>query len=172
MKNNVLLLSEDFLKTNSTLSESVFGKWILPAIREAQSIGLRRIIGDCLYNTIVGMVADGSIKDEENATIKEFLDNYVTEYMLYQTQFELIKYLNVKLTNMGTVGTNDDHIQTLSRADIELFRNEFRAKADWWASRMVSFLKCCKDAFPSDECSCHKLIDVASTNIWLGGKRG
>lgn len=170
--NKILLISEDFLKTNSTLNDNTFGKYILPAIWSAQNIGLRRIIGDCLYNTIVGMVSDGSIKDEENATYKDFLDNYITEYLLFQTQYEIIPFLNYKLGNIGSVVSNDEHVQTLSRADIDLMRNEFQAKADWCAGRIRNFLKCCHDALGMDECTCQKLVDVASTNLWLGGLRG
>lgn len=168
----VLLISEDYIKTNSSLNDNTFGKWLLPAIYEAQNMGLRRIIGDCLYDTIVGMVSDGSIKDEENVNYKQFLDEYITDYLLYQTQYQVIPYLNYKLGNIGAVVSNDEHVQTLSRADLELMRNEYQTKADWCASRIRNHLKCCHDALGMDECTCHKLIDVASTNIWLGGPRG
>lgn len=172
MKNNVLLISEKTLKERSALNDNVFGKWILPAIWEAQNIGLRRIIGDCLYDTLISMVADGSIKNEGNMAYKELLEDYVTDYLLYETQYELVKYLNYKLGNIGAVVSNDEHVQTLSRADLELMRNEYQAKADWCASRIRNHLKCCHDALGIDECTCRKLIDVASTNIWLGGPRG
>lgn len=170
--NKILLVSEDYVKTNSALNDNTFGKYLLPAIYEAQNIGLRRIIGDCLLDTIVGMVADGSIRNDENATYKQFLDEYIQDYLLYETQYQLIPYLNVKLSNIGSVVSNDEHIQTLSKSDIELIRNEYRAKADWFAGRIRNFLKCCHESLNMDACTCSKLVDVASTNIFLGGKRG
>ena len=50
---NILLISEDYIKTNSNLNDNVWGDYLLPAIREAEDIGLQSILGSCLYAPVV-----------------------------------------------------------------------------------------------------------------------
>ena len=39
----ILLISEDYVKTNSGLDNNVYGKFLMPAIKEAQEMGLQTI---------------------------------------------------------------------------------------------------------------------------------
>ena len=50
-----LLCSEKFIKENSSISDNVAGKYILAALRDAQEIRLKGILGECLLNTLKQM---------------------------------------------------------------------------------------------------------------------
>lgn len=73
----ILLISEDYVKTNSGLDSNTYGKFLMPAIKEAQEMGLQTIIGTGLYKTILAMVAEGTIADVENSDYKNLLDAYI-----------------------------------------------------------------------------------------------
>ena len=174
--NKILLVSEDFVKTNSALNDNLWGKFLLPAILEAQDINLQTYLGECLYKTILGMVADGSITASTNEVYKALLDGYVQPYLLYQVQANIIPTINVKLGNIGSVVSNDEHISTLSQANIDLVQSDFQHKADFYAQRMLNFILNHSSEFNLDECACRSLrahLDSsASTSIWLGGLSG
>ena len=174
--NKILLVSEDFVKTNSALNDNLWGKFLLPAIREAQDINLQTYLGECLYKTILGMVADGSITASTNEAYKALLDDYVQSYLLYQVQANIIPTINVKLGNIGSVVSNDEHISTLSQGNIELVQSDFQHKADYYAQRMLNFILNHSSEFNLDECACKELKahlnSAASTTIWLGGLYG
>lgn len=174
--NKILLVSEDFVKTNSALNDNLFGKFLLPAIREAQDINLQLYLGECLYKTILGMVQDGSITASTNESYKVLLDDCIQPYLLYQVQANIIPTINVKLGNIGSVVSNDEHISTLSQSNIELVQSDFQHKADFYAQRMLDFILNHSNEFNLDECACRSLkahLDSsASTNIWLGGLMG
>ena len=174
--NKILLVSEDFVKTNSALNDNLWGKFLLPAIREAQDINLQTYLGECLYKTILGMVQDGSITASTNEVYKALLDDYVQPYLLYQVQANIIPTINVKLGNIGSVVSNDEHISTLSQANIDLVQSDFQHKADFYAQRMLNFILNHSSEFNLDECTCRSLrahLDSsASTSIWLGGLSG
>ena len=174
--NKVLLCSEDYIKSNSALNDNIFGKYLMPVIREAQDINLQMYLGECLYKTILGMVADNSITASTNEVYKALLDDYVQPYLLYQVQANLIPTINVKLGNIGSVVSNDEHISTLSQANIELVQRDFQLKADFYAQRMLNFILNHSNEFNLDECACKELkahLDSsASTTIWLGGLMG
>ena len=92
---NILFISEDFIKTNSGLNDNLFGKSLLPAIREAQDIYLQQIIGSTLYHKLLELVDEGTIGDTGNTIYKELLDEYVRSYMLYQTIVQMTSTLSI-----------------------------------------------------------------------------
>lgn len=174
---NILLISEDYLKTNSNLNDNAFGKWILPAIRESQEMGLMPIIGECLYNKLCELVENGRIKNESYAAYKALLDDKVRPYLLYQTLTNIIPIINGKMGNIGTVATNDEHIVTLTQGELDLTQNYYRERADFYARRLQKFVKENADAFPELECPCGDFEPQLertnnSVGLWLGGLRG
>lgn len=172
----VLLCSEDYIKTNSALNDNLFGKFLTPAILEAQNINLQTYLGECLYKTILNMVADNSIAASANESYKALLDDYIQPYLLYQVQANIIPTINVKLGNIGSVVSNDEHIATLSQGNIDLVQRDFQLKADFYAQRMLNFILNHSSEFNLDECACRSLKahlnSSASTTIWLGGLSG
>ena len=174
--NKVLLCSEDYIKSNSALNDNLFGKYLTPVIREAQELNLQIYLGECLYERIIGMVADGSITASTNEAYKALLDDYIQPYLLYQVQANIIPTINVKLGNIGSVISNDEHIATLSQGNIDLVQRDFQLKADFYAQRMLNFILNHSNEFNLDECACKELnahLDSsASTTIWLGGLYG
>ena len=174
--NKVLLCSEDYIKSNSALNDNLFGKYLTPAIREAQELNLQIYLGECLYQTILNMVADNSITAETNEVYKVLLDDYIQSYLLYQVQANIIPTINVKLGNIGSVVSNDEHIATLSQGNIDLVQSDFQHKADFYAQRMLNFILNHSSEFNLDECACKELNahlnSAASTGLWLGGLSG
>ena len=161
---------------NSALNDNLWGKFLLPAIREAQDINLQTYLGECLYKRILGMVADNSITASTNEVYKALLDDYIQPYLLYQIQANIVPVLNVKMTNIGSVVSKDEYINTLSQGNIDLVQSDFQHKADFYAQSMLNFILNHSSEFNLDECACRSLrahLDSsASTSIWLGGLYG
>lgn len=173
---NVLLVSEDTIKTYSGLNDNIFGKSLLPAIRESQEIGLQGIIGHCLYERLCSMVADGSIEEIENLPYKTLLDEYVSYYLIYQTIYDLIPIIGTKIGNIGVVVSNDEHVVNLSEDERDRVDTYYEYRADFYCKRLQEYLLNNKELYPElDECSCGQmkanLDSAASTGLWLGGYR-
>lgn len=173
---NILLISEDKIKTLSGLDDNIWGKNLLPAIREAQEMGLQTIIGTCLYQRLCSMVDDGSISDNENLAYKTLLDNQIQYYMLYKVISDLIPIIGVKLANIGVVISNDEHIQNLTEDERNRIDTYYAYRADFYCKRLQEFLLNNKELYPElDECSCNNMQknfdSAASTGLWLGGYR-
>ena len=173
---NILFCSESYIKTNSGLNDNLFGKSLLPAIREAQDIYLQQIIGETLYKKLIGLVDEGTIGDDENALYKELLDEYIRSYMLYQTIVQVIPVTNVKLSNYGTTLSDDQYLVNLSQGDAELIEKHYSMLADFYARRLQEFILNNCDALDVDACTCDgikaNLNNAATTGIFLGGQRG
>lgn len=173
---NILFISEDFIKTNSGLNDNLFGKSLLPAIREAQDIYLQQIIGSTLYHKLLELVDEGTIGDTGNTIYKELLDEYVRSYMLYQTIVQVIPVTNVKLSNYGTTLSDDQYLVNLSQGDAELIEKHYSIIADFYARRLQEFILNNCEALDVDVCTCEgiraNLQNAATTGVFLGGQRG
>ena len=177
MNSNVLLIAEDTLKTYSNLNKNTFGDWILPAIREAQEMGLMPIIGECLYNKICELVADGSINDVLFTAYKDLLDDKIQPYLIYKTLSNIIPILNAKMANLGVVVTNDEHVVNLTQSESDLLKAYYSERCDFYTKRLQDFIKSNQSAFPEISCGCGKMqpnleSSENSVGVWLGGSRG
>lgn len=173
---NVLFISEDFLKTNSGLNDNLFGKSLLPAIRESQEVYLQQIIGSTLYKKLIELVDEETIGNVENALYKELLDEYIRSYMLYQTIVQVIPVTNVKLSNYGTTLSDDQYLVNLSQGDAELIEKHYSILADFYARRLQEFILNHCEGLKVDVCTCDgiraNLKNAATTGVFLGGIRG
>lgn len=174
--NNILLISENYLKENSNLNNNVFGKFLLPAIRDAQEMSLMPIIGEALFNKICRLIETGDINAEPYIAYKDLLDNKIRPYLLYKTLVDVTPQLNVKMANIGTVLANDEHIVNLSQGEVDLLINKYQEKADFYCKRLQDWIKNNQEAFPELK-SCPCLVQpnleshVNSVGLWLGGAR-
>lgn len=174
--NNILLISEKFVKQNSEISDNLYGSYLLPAIRTSQDLYLRPIIGANLYGSLLEMVADGSITASTNASYKVLLDDYIQPYLLERVLADLVPVIGAKVANIGTVLANDEHIVSLSVADAEKLQSQHIVKADAYCKMLQEFLLANSGDYSElDECACDvmraNLRSAASTGIWLGGYR-
>lgn len=175
----VLLISEDKLKSYSSLNDNVFGKYILPSIKTSQDIELKQIIGSCLLDKLCSLVNDGTISLPENTKYKFLLDEYIQPYMIYITLAHIVTEVSTKLTNFGTVESSDEHLVNVSLGERDLVKQQYVYYSDSYAKQMQSYLKANKDRFPELECGCNcsdevkpNLDSAASTSLFLGGARG
>ena len=170
---NILLISEDTLKTYSHLNDNVWAKSLTPAIITAQDIYLQKFLGSCLYKKVLELVKSGEIRNENYAMYKELLDDYIANFLIYQTLANLIPEISTKITNMGLVTSNDEHVQNVTQGERDLVMGQYQKYADAYCKMMQDFLKENRDSFPELNCCGAPTLDSASeTGLFLGGRRG
>lgn len=170
----ILLISEDYIKTNSGLNDNVWGTYLGPAIREAQDIKLQQILGTTLYQSLLKMVENGAIRNDDFKPYKTLLDDFIQVYLMYQTISDLVPIIGVKLTNLGVVVSNDEHTTNLTQGERELVQTYYEQRAEFYGKRLQNYLienrenyvelNNCTDIKPT-------LNSVAETGLWLGGLR-
>lgn len=167
----ILLISEDTIKTHSNLNDNVWGKSLTPAIITTQDIWLSQILGKSLYHKLLELVENGGIRNDNFQAYKVLLDDYVQNYLIYETLANLIPEISTKITNMGLVISNDEHVQNVTQGERDLVMGQYQKYADAYCKMMQDFLKENRDDFPELNCEA-ELDSAADTGLWLGGVRG
>ena len=174
---NVLLCNEDSIKTFSNISDNVDGKYISPAIYTAQRQDLEETIGTVLVRKLQYLVGNNEIDDLENCKYKELLDDYITDFMIYATIGKLIPIISFKLSNMGSIRTEDEKVYGLSYSEVFNLSDYYKHQADYFKYRLQRFLIANYSDYP--ELVTYKsiadlqvnLYSAASVPLWLGGER-
>ena len=186
-----LFTSEEKVKGLTAISDNVESKYLLPAIREAQDIYLREIIGDPLMGKLAALIGSGQLLGSfsessfslafsqsvgANQKYKTLLSK-AQYYLAYKAVAELIPKVSFKVANMGLVKTSDDNVQNASYNEIVLQRDYYVSRADYYCLMLQNFLLENKADYP--ELSERKanqinatLNSAASCGIFLGGARG
>lgn len=172
----VLLTSEVFIKSVTSISDNVAGKYLRPSMLEAQEQGLRGIIGDSLMGKLKFLVSDGGIEDESNSMYKELLDR-AQYYLAYLAVTECAMKVSYKVGNFGVAKSSDENLQLATQDEIAKLRYYYQSKADGCCLQLQQWLLDNRAAFPElDECQCGRmeanLYSAATCGIWLGGARG
>lgn len=173
---NVLLISEKYIKANSEISDNLYGKYLMPAIRTSQTLYLRPIIGESLFDKVLSLVASGNIAQTENIAYKTLLDDYIQPYLLERVLADIIPIVSAKVANLGTVHSKDEYVENLSVTDAEKLQHLHEIKADSLCKILQQYLLDNLSLYPElDDCACNtmkaNLDSAASTGIWLGGPR-
>lgn len=170
----ILLSSESFLKSVTSASDNLSGKYILPALREAQEIGLKGILGDALLAKLKALVQSGAI--ETSGAYLDLLD-ICQYYLAYMAIVEVTTKTSFKIGNFGVAKSNDENLQVASGDEIAKVQYYYQSKADAACLNLQHYLLENRASFPElSENACYKiesnLHSAASCGIFLGGARG
>lgn len=171
-----LLTSEQFVKNISNISDNLAGKYLLPAIREAQEINLRGFLGDALLDKLKSIVGAGAVQAPENDVYRRLIDR-CQYFLAYQTIAGLPYKISYKLANIGVAKTGDTNVQPCSADELAAVKGYYQGKADYYAKRMQHYLLAHHKEYPElDGNDCYQirknLYSAATCGLWLGGVRG
>lgn len=175
---NVLLISEDYLKTESFLDDNVSGKYLLTAIKMAQDIELQSIIGTNLLHSIQKKVFDNVIELEDNWRYKDLLDNYIQPFLLYQVLSEIVIPISYKMSNFGVMQSSDEKDYAVDNKQINLVKKFYFDKANVYKERLQNWLIYNRTEFPElltfdfPKDVYPNLYSSSGCGIWLGSYRG
>lgn len=174
--NDILLTSEEFVKSYSNISNNVNGKYLRVAIREAQEIDLRGILGSCLLDKIKELLDSGDIEASENGIYQEILDQ-CQYFLAYTSVKNLCLTTSFKIDNIGVSQTYDENVSSMSLDDTYNIMEQYARKADYFCGLLQDYLLKHKQFIPEltdSQCSCiqSNLDNAATGGIWMGGRRG
>lgn len=174
---DILLTSEDDIKTYTNLNENTDGKYISPAIYMAQKNELEGCIGTRLVRKIQDLIGTDTIDDERNEKYKELLDDYIADFLAYATIVRLLPIVSFKIGNIGVVRTEDEKVVTMPYDEVFNLKDYYQNQTDYLMYRMQRYLLENYDDFPElklykkrDEIKAN-LYSSANCTIWLGGER-
>ena len=176
--NDVLLISEDYIKSTTNISDNIAGDYLLPSIKLAQDINLESTIGTQLLKKLQKLVYDNDISNQENEMYKLLLDNYIQPYLSYATIQHIVPTVAYKLANQGVIRTDDEKSYNITSNEVDKVADYYNHLSNTYKKRLQLFLIANYNEFP-ELLNCKSLADIranlysaAGCNVNLGGPRG
>lgn len=174
----ILLISEDYIKSTTNISDNMSGEYILPAIQLAQDIALEETIGSPLLSKLQELVETAEIQLVKNENYKLLLDKYIQPFLCYATIAQITVPIAFKMANAGVLRTDDEKMTNVSANEVDKVKSHYTHIADTYKYRLQRYLIANYNKFP--ELLKYKsiadlranLYSAASCGLVLGGPRG
>ena len=141
----VLLISPDYLVSNSPINENVEQKLLAKCIRTAEDKYLMPIVGSNLYTTIINMISGGTMPAGD---YKNLLDLYVSPALVEYSTLEFITFNSFKIRNKGVQRQTGENSETVAPADLSYLSQSVRDSAEFYSNRLIQFLKANIQSYP------------------------
>lgn len=174
MATYILLTSETFVKEVTSISDNLAGKYLRPAIRKAQDVNLRGILGDTLLAKLKALVEQyGS--NVPAGPYKDLIDR-CQYFLAFTAVVDVAHKVTFKIANAGVVKTPDENVQVVDLPDMASTQAYYQAEADSAALDLQNFLLNNRSDYPElTQGDCHRihsnLYSAATCGIFLGGPR-
>ena len=163
----IFLLTSEELKSSGAVNQNLEDIYVEEAIKEAQDVYLREIIGDSLYNTL-----QNHTPQAEPDIYDELIEDYVKYFLKYKTLSIVCFIVNFKIRNIGVTQQFSNEVNTATMEDTKSVMNYYNQQADFYANRLTKFLQNNKGNIPEYKCSCNQITEPNDNHpvcsIYLG----
>jgi len=132
----VLFITDEYIKKYTNVNEAVEPSLIKPCIYLAQDKEITNWLGTKLMDKLKQDIKDDTLTGD----YEYLMDTYVRKATLWWTMVELYPFLLYKLNNGSVVTRESDSSRTISKEELEALRDNARANAVYYTSRMVDYL--------------------------------
>lgn len=170
MNINTLLISEEYIRQNSNVSDNLDSCLIVPSIVDAQLQGLMPIIGEPLFDKLCQMVDNDTLEGK----YKYLVDNYIAIYLLNAVLAEMVITDYSRQHNAGSVQYTDTNYTQTGLNELKFLHQHHLNKASFYANRLTDYLHSHSSEFPEyHKCECGKMhhddkANLYHTGIYLG----
>lgn len=131
MNYNVLLISEQKLKSQAPIDPNVDSDELRYGIQQAQNIYIQETLGTNFYNEILDQVEDGSISLSANTYNKELLDNFIQPALVAYSYYIILDNMFVKLVNVGLQQFRSEQSNPVGIKEFQYLKDQARDRAQF-----------------------------------------
>lgn len=134
----VAFISDQFLKDNTWVNQSVDPSLMRPTVRLAQEMYILPLLGTGLYNKVISMIS-GSPTVALSGSYGTLLHDYIQPCLLWYSLAESTIPISLRIVNKGIVKKNSENSSAADLNEILAVKDEARNKAEWYAQRLISY---------------------------------
>lgn len=128
---NVLLITEEKLKANTSITDNVDSGELRFAIQQAQQIFIQESLGTNLYEYILNLVKTGDIEDAGKLDYKELLNNFIQPTLISYAYYLALDNFFVKFVNVGLQQFRSEQSNPIGVKEFAYMKNAARDQAQF-----------------------------------------
>lgn len=135
MNYNIHLVTESYVKSASTLFNSIEWKMISPSMNESQKYALN-VIGTGLMNELQTQVSTSAISESNEYLLSNFIRPLILNYLIYESA----EFIHYKLTPTGIQIMQPNESIPASERGIDRVKNAHKKRAEGIANDLRLYL--------------------------------
>lgn len=137
MTQDVLWITEDYVKDNTILNENIDWRLAQPILILVQDQYIHPILGTALFDEIADEIYANSV----SANNQTLLNRYIRKTIMWYLLSELVPILKYRMRNKGVMTSNSENSQPATLEEIQKLQSDFKNKAEWYAEMCTKFLR-------------------------------
>ena len=126
---NVLLITEQKLKDNTSINENVDSSELRFSISQAQQIFIQESLGTNLYEYILLLVSNGDINLAGKVKYKELLNNFIQPTLISYAFYLALDNFFIKFVNVGLQSFSSEQSRPIGIKEFTYLKNNARDQA-------------------------------------------
>ena len=142
---NVLMISEEKLKSYTSIHESVSPDELVPYILQSQDLYLQNYLGATYYQQLQAQITAGTV-----TTANRFLlDNYIGNLLCNYAMYHALPFLKYKVFNKSILSPSSETAENIQLDELKFLQNEVRSVAENYTKLMQIFLQNNPNDYPA-----------------------
>lgn len=129
-------MTEEYLKENTPIDDNMDAKLIKTAMREAQDIYVRDLIGSGIYDELCTQINTSTVTADNSILLKQYIQPCMKYYILYESA----QTMSFQLVNKGIVTRTSEWQSPADINSITALMAKWRDKGEYYAKRLQDFL--------------------------------
>lgn len=165
MPNQVLFISESYLKDVTFVGENVQSNVLTSAIKKAQTIKIQSVLGKALYDKLVNDIYNAGGTSGLTGNYAILFEEYVVPALTNWALAECIVPLTLKFTNKGITRAQDAYAEVVDLEWVKYIKNDVINEAQWFTQRLTTYLCNNTGLFP-------EYYDFTAQDLYPSNKAG
>lgn len=142
---NVLFISEEKLKSYTSIHESVSPEDLVPYVLQAQDIYLRNYLGGTFYNQLKEQVRNGAVNTPNRLLLDDFIGPILCNYSFYHA----IPFLAYKIFNKSILKPNSENAPSVELDEVKFLQSNVQQVAESYVDQMQRYLAYHLNLYPA-----------------------
>lgn len=144
---DVKFVTEQRLKTYTALDENIRVKDITPFILNAQDLYIQPILGTKMYKHLKEQIINDTLSNDENILV----DDYIAKATMYYSLYLMLPTIKYKIVDKGILNGASEDTTATNLEELKYLRQNALDTAEFFAKRLLEFLKDNPGMFPQYE---------------------
>ncbi len=131
------IIDEQYIKDNSPIDDNVDGKLLAAAMRTAQDVYIRDIVGSGIYDELLTQINAGTL-EADNVTL---INNYIAPCLINYVVSEATLPMTFKFMNKSISTRNSDNSNPVDIDQMAKIQNHYKDRAEYYGNRLRDFLR-------------------------------
>jgi len=140
----ILLITEDYLKKYTAITDAVDPNIIRPAIYLAQDKQITNYLGTDLYNKIATDIAASSLSGDYLTLV----NTYVQPMLIHYAMVDYLPFAAYTIKNSGIYKHTSENSETATKEEVSYLVEKERDIAEYYTRRFIDYMNFNQSSFP------------------------